>query len=169
MSSHLFYAGLLRPVVIYILRAAGFRAARSSVVDTLVDVTCRYIHLLASVTASQLTMHEHIPLQPQIEDVVFAMERCAVFKPQRHPVEALFRGREDLRGLDSFVDWVSGDVHHEIRRVAGMTRDPGPLRGLDVDDLSARENYLTRMVSPSRSLDRGTSVVNLTESSTRQT
>lgn len=42
---------LLRPAIIHILRASGFHSSRPSVIDTLTDLTARYLLLIASRTA----------------------------------------------------------------------------------------------------------------------
>ena len=51
------FLALLRPPVLQILRAAGFTTARPSTIDTLVDITSRYIILLASRTAIHARAH----------------------------------------------------------------------------------------------------------------
>ncbi|KAI9883369.1 MAG: hypothetical protein M1823_004859 [Watsoniomyces obsoletus] len=147
MSTPQFYPALLRPAILYILRAAGFRGTRSAVVDILVNLAARYIFLLASVTAANCAMHEHDTLEPQLEDVRAALQQCAVFKPQLHPTEELIVGEEDLRGVQNFIDWIMGRAHHEIRRVAGRTSEPdhGPLGGVGSAAPLIREDYLTAL------------------------
>ncbi len=147
MSPQKLHTALLRPSILYILRAAGFRGTRSGVVDVLVNLAARYMLLLASVTAKNCAAHEQYTLEPQLEDVREALEQCAAFKPQLHPTEEVVVGEEDLRGVQGFIDWIMGDAHHEIRRIAGraMTRDQGPLGGMDVAGPMVREDYLTSM------------------------
>ncbi|KAI9676566.1 MAG: hypothetical protein M1817_000725 [Caeruleum heppii] len=153
MSSDGLHHHLLRPPVIHILRAAGFHTTRPSVLDTLVDLTSRYLMLLASSTASHAATHDpdHDRAEPRLEDVRLAMEDCAVFGPQMSVMEEGWMGEEDLRGLEGFLDWVRGDAHTEIRRIAGLRHGKGDAdlgtaaATVGVDPTMAAEDFLSAL------------------------
>lgn len=56
-------------------------------------------------------------------------------------MEEQCRGEEDLRGVDSFLKWMIGDVNKEIRRIAGLAATEGDM--VDVDVLGENEDFLT--------------------------
>ena len=140
MSSNALYGSLLRPIVLQILRAAGFQAARPAVVDTLVDLTIRYLMLLGQATASY-SMENHNDLTPTILDVRSALQDVGALRPQINNVEEYFRGAEDMRGIEAFLAWIRGDVNKEIRRIAGLIPSEGEVVTLDAGE--AREDFLT--------------------------
>lgn len=154
MSAHHLQTALLRPPVLHILRAAGFHSARPSVVDSVADLAARFLTLLADSTAGHYGSHDGLDNGPQLEDVRRAMEDCAVFRPQMHVTEEDWRGEEDLRGLESFIEWVTGDVNREIMRIAGVgtTRAQGVLEAVQVDGSGDGDDFLTgRAISSSPS------------------
>ncbi|KAI9783886.1 MAG: hypothetical protein M1816_001138 [Peltula sp. TS41687] len=120
MSTPNFPRSLLRPPVLHILRAAGYHSTRSSVVDSLSDLAARYMMVLAEVAATHFTSHDHLT-GPEVEDFRRAMEDCGVFRPQRHATDEDWLGEEDLRGVQAFMEWFTGDVNREIMRIAGTT------------------------------------------------
>jgi len=163
MSSNALFNTLLRPAVLHILRAAGFHSAKSSVVDTLVDLTARYIFLLASKTAQNAYFSHNEPT-PTITDVRLAMQQCGLLVPTltaseeiwkemlRKPLEeydeetgarakeAKRRDAEDTEDVTAFVEWVKGDYNKEISRIAGMLKPPPTAtEALDAVEL---EDYL---------------------------
>lgn len=151
MSTHTFQAALLRPPVLHILRAAGFHSTRSSVVDSLVDLAARYMMVLADATATHYASHDHLS-GPEIEDVRRAMEDCGVFRPQLHVTEEEWRGEEDLRGVEAFMEWFGSDVNREIMRIAGTTtsKDGGALDTVKVDGTGNGDDFLTGKRTTSR-------------------
>ncbi|KAF2281329.1 uncharacterized protein EI97DRAFT_368636 [Westerdykella ornata] len=158
---------LLRPAVLYILRAAGFHSAKPSVVDTLVDLTARYMLLLASRTAYN-AYSNHNDLTPDLTDVRMAMQDCGLLVPTltgaeevwkemlRRPLEEYdedsgARAKEEKRRLDEdtedvrkFIEWVKGDVHKEIRRIAGTLKPA--LSATEALDAIEMEDYLTTLM-----------------------
>ncbi|KAI9760723.1 MAG: hypothetical protein M4579_001461 [Chaenotheca gracillima] len=116
------YRSLLRPPILHILRAAGFHSTRPSVLDTLVDLTARYLELLAGSAAANADLPS---APPTLVDIRLAMQECGVFAPQHNIAEdfAWYETDEDLRGVEAFRDWVQGDGNREIRRIAGL-KDP---------------------------------------------
>ena len=162
------HLSLLRPPVLHILRAAGFTATKPSVLDTLVDLTSRYLITLATRTAVHYSSHSHVaPLlnhrangilpngspdahrsgneQNQgngesngrlegsvtIPDIRMALNDVGALYPQLSELEELALGREDLRGIEAFVSWCTGNVNAEIRRVAGVAAGSLTISGLN--------------------------------------
>lgn len=140
MSTQALYSSLLRPPILHILRAAGFHATRPAVLDTLVDLTARYIMLLGSATASN-AISNHNDACPDITDLRMALQQVGAFVPQMDAMEEQWNGEEDMRGLEAFLEWVKGDANKEIRRVAGLAPTEGEV--VDAELLGQREDFLT--------------------------
>ncbi|KAK2764543.1 hypothetical protein FQN54_009238 [Arachnomyces sp. PD_36] len=142
MAAPNLHNALLRPPIIQILRAAGFHSTRPAVLDTLADVTARYLLLLASSTAEHANItHEDDPV-PTMADVRRALHEAGALRPQKTEMEERFEGEEDLRGVEAFTSWFSGPEHQEIRRIAGFVPSEGDL--VDADSV-ATEDYLTAL------------------------
>lgn len=124
MSSHALHISLLRPSILQILRAAGFHATRPTVLDTLVDFASRYLILIAFKTSSY-ALSNHNDLPPTIMDVSMALRDVGALWPQMSMIEEQLRGEEDMRGMESFIEWMKGEANQEIRRVAGLAPTPG--------------------------------------------
>ena len=192
MSSHGLHSSLLRPAVIHILRASGFHATKSSVVDTLTDVCARYLLLIASRTAAcaydrTVTELRDVGEQPQasdlprasqmiptVADVRNGLTSAAFFttgaaaseeawmevmrKPlSQYPAGAREKERrrrdlEDTQDVREFVDWITGPIAKEMRRIAGVLPDEAPgatatlahlmPRTLAADGPQHRDDYL---------------------------
>ena len=138
MSPHAIHESLLRPPVLHILRAAGFQATRSAALDTLVDLTHRYIKRLASLTVSHAISTHNEPI-PTLSDLRLAMQDIGVFGPQIGPMEEQCRGDEDMRGVEAFIAWAKGESNKEIRRIASLTAAEGEIIEIEA---SPREDYL---------------------------
>ena len=133
---------LLRPPIIQILRAAGFQATRPSVLDTVVDLTARYLLLLASsVAAHTANAHPQDPV-PALEDVYQALQDAGALRPQLRDWEEDWAGEEDLRGLEAFLGWFLAPANREIRRIAAFLPSEGDV--IDADSLE-KEDYLTSL------------------------
>lgn len=149
MSSQNLHASLLRTPVLHILRAAGFHSTRPSVLDTLVNITERYLLLLATTTAAQASANHNSPT-PTITDVRMALTDCGVLTPaqggaeeewkerfriplpdydnmpygsERRAKEIKRRQDEDTKDVREFIAWITGDKNKEIRRVAGLVSE----------------------------------------------
>ncbi|EFX03940.1 bromodomain associated protein [Grosmannia clavigera kw1407] len=113
------FHSLLRPCVLQILRAQGYYAARTSVVDSLTDMAARYLTALCEATARNAAHNstELTGLVPTIVDVRMALEDCGALAPP-----SAFEGPDwpgdDTRSADEFIDWVCGPRNREIKRVA---------------------------------------------------
>jgi transcription initiation factor TFIID subunit 3 len=168
MSSDELFRNLLRPAVLHILRASGFHFGKPSAVDTVVDITVRYISLLAERTAYN-AYSNHNDSTPTITDIRMAMQDCGLLVPTmtageeewkqilRKPLdfyneesgarrlEEQRRDAEDTADVKEFVEWVKGDQNKEIRRIAG-TLKPLPTGPADLDELEM-EDYLNSTYS----------------------
>ncbi|KAL8653230.1 MAG: hypothetical protein Q9226_003935 [Calogaya cf. arnoldii] len=142
MSSKAIYTSLLRPPVLHILRAAGFHATKPAVLDALVDLTARYLSLLAANSAAH-AQENHNDLILTVTDVRMALQDVGALWPQRSAMEEDLMGEEDMRGIDNFVKWMVGAEHQEIRRVAGLIETEVPLPG--IDEPTGREDFLTAL------------------------
>lgn len=139
MSANALYSSLLRPPVLHILRAAGFHATRSAVLDTVVDLAARYLTLLATKTASY-ALANHNDFTPTITDVRMALQDVGALWPQTTMMEEQCLDEEDTRGVDAFIEWMKGEENSEIRRIAGLAPAPGEV--IDLDTTGEREDFL---------------------------
>ncbi|KAI9714049.1 MAG: hypothetical protein M1820_000779 [Bogoriella megaspora] len=154
---------LLRPPILHILRAAGFHSLRPSVLDTLADITARYIALLGSTTAFHADGHSSLS-SPSISDVRLALQDCGVLVPSltaaeeawrealRKPLElypeehgirqkeASLRDAEDTEDVRLFEKWALGEGNREIRRIAGVLAEE---RDGELGMEGRREDYLS--------------------------
>ncbi|KAK4692563.1 hypothetical protein P7C71_g4668, partial [Lecanoromycetidae sp. Uapishka_2] len=127
-SSGQFHPSLLRPPIIHVLRAAGFTATRPSVLDTLTDLTSRYLTILSAHTARHARLRSESGADPlfdgtdavTVTDVRMAMQDAGALFPQMSEMEEQIQGEEDMRGMEAFLAWTTGDVNKEIRRIAGL-------------------------------------------------
>ncbi|KAL8909361.1 MAG: hypothetical protein Q9171_005081 [Xanthocarpia ochracea] len=142
MSSNAIYTSLLRPPVLHILRAAGFHATKPAVLDTLVDLTARYLILLASNSATH-AQENHNDLVLTVTDVRMALQDVGALWPQKSAMEENVMGEEDMRGVDKFVKWMMGEENREIRRVAGLIENEDPIPGIEVP--AGRDDFLTAL------------------------
>lgn len=93
-------------------------------------------------------MNHNDSMPTTIMDVRMALQDAGALYPQIGVMEEQCRQEEDFRGVKAFVDWMQGEVNHEIRRVAGLATTPGePV--LDIDALeTGKEDFLTGGFSP---------------------
>ncbi|KAI4152278.1 MAG: hypothetical protein LQ340_003007 [Diploschistes diacapsis] len=142
MPSAPLHASLLRPAVLHILRAAGFHAARPAAADALVDLAARYLGLLAQRTADNAWLN-HDDMIPTITDVRMALQEVGALYPELSPLEEQLHYDDDMRGMQNFINWIEGDTHKEMRRIAGLLRTPGEL--VDIEAGAYREDFLTAL------------------------
>lgn len=142
MSGHNLHNALLRPPIIQILRAQGFHSTRPSVLETLADLTGRYLMILASSTAAHAANAHPDDPSPALEDIYQALQDAGALRPQLREWEEEWAGEEDLRGLESLIGWITGPAHHEIRRIAGFVPSEGDM--IDPDAVE-KEDYLTAL------------------------
>ena len=164
MSQHDLFISLLRPAVLHIIRATGFHHGKPSAVDTVVDLTARYLSLLAERTAYN-AYSNHNDLTPDITDVRMAMQDCGLLVPTMTAGEELWReilrkpleeynadttaremeearrDAEDTADVTEFIKWVTGEQNKEIRRIAG-TYKPVATNPTEQLDQLEMEDYL---------------------------
>lgn len=142
MSAQNLHSALLRPPIIQILRAQGFHSTRPSVLESLADLTGRYLMILASSTAAHAAnAHPHDP-SPVLEDVYQALQDAGALRPQQREWEEDWEGEEDMRGLESLLGWITGPTHREIRRIAGFVPSEGDM--VDPDAVE-KEDFLAAL------------------------
>ncbi|KAI9926476.1 hypothetical protein ASPWEDRAFT_119992 [Aspergillus wentii DTO 134E9] len=142
MSASNLHNALLRPPIIQILRAAGFHATRPSVLDTLADLTARYMMILASsATAHAANAHPSDPV-PALEDIYQSLQDAGALRPQLREWEEEWAAEEDMRGLEGFLEWFTGPANREIRRIAGFVPSEGDM--IDTESLE-KEDFLTSL------------------------
>ncbi|KAF1959071.1 hypothetical protein CC80DRAFT_490048 [Byssothecium circinans] len=168
MSTDVLFLTLLRPAVLHILRASGFQGAKPSVVDTLVDLTARYLTLLATRTAYN-AYSNHNDVEPNLSDVRMAMQDCGLLVPTmtageeiwseilRKPLEDYDeesgarakeekrREADDTADVLAFIDWVKGDQNKEIRRIAGVLKPARPTAAEQLDAVEL-EDYMSSLM-----------------------
>lgn len=142
MSGHNLHNALLRPPIIQILRAQGFHSTRPSVLESIADLTGRYLMILASSTASHAANSHPDDPAPVLEDVYQALQDAGALRPQLREWEEEWAGDEDLRGLETILGWITGPAHREIRRIAGFVPSEGDM--VDPDAVE-KEDYLTAL------------------------
>jgi len=169
MSAQNLHTSLLRMPVLHILRAAGFHSTRPSVLDALVNITERYLMLLASATAEHALLNHNTPV-PTLTDVRLALTDCGVLLPTRSSAEEEWTERlrrpldeydsmpygaerrsneirrredEDTKDVRDFVTWVTGERNKEIRRIAGLLPDADAIGADGAVELP--EDYLTAL------------------------
>ncbi|KAF3040620.1 hypothetical protein E8E11_004260 [Didymella keratinophila] len=168
MSQNDLFLSLLRPAVLHILRATGFHYGKPSAVDTVVDLTARYLTLLAERTAYN-AYSNHNDLSPDVSDVRMAMQDCGLLVPTMTAGEELWkeylrkpledyngesgaremeerrRDAEDTADVTEFIEWVQGEQNKEIRRIAG-TYKPVATNPTEQLDQLEMEDYLNTLM-----------------------
>ncbi|CAO2656970.1 Nn.00g057730.m01.CDS01 [Neocucurbitaria sp. VM-36] len=168
MSQNDLFQSLLRPAVLHILRATGFHHGKPSAVDTIVDLTARYLSLLAERTAYN-AYSNHNDLTPDITDVRMAMQDCGLLVPTMTAGEELWkeilrkpldeynanttareneearRDAEDTADVNEFIEWIMGEQNKEIRRIAG-TYKPVATNPTEQLDQLEMEDYLNTLM-----------------------
>ena len=109
----LFHA-LLRPSILQILRATGYHSTRPAVLDSLTDLAARYLSLLCERTASHATHNNGDSADFTVVDVRLALQDVGALLPQTVAVAEDWRGEEDLRGVEEFVEWFTGQRMKEM-------------------------------------------------------
>ncbi|KJZ72654.1 hypothetical protein HIM_08013 [Hirsutella minnesotensis 3608] len=122
------FHALLRPSILQILRATGYHATRGAVLDSLTDLAARYLSALCERTAAH-AVHNHGDAGDfSVVDVRLALQDAGALLPERVAAEQLWRGDEDLRGLDDFVRWFSGP---RMKELLDMGRGDGEIDATD--------------------------------------
>lgn len=127
-QSYDLHRALLRPSIIFILRAAGFHSTKPSVLDTLTNIAERYLLLLASTTA-QHAASAHNDAVPTITDIRMALTDCGVLVPHLNADEE-FWTEMTRRPIDAIETSLAATDAH-----AAQTRAHATKRKRDAEDL----------------------------------
>lgn len=98
--------------------------------DALTDIAGRYMLVLAQATAAHAATN-HAELEIAVEDVRMAMQECGALVPEKVWEDEGWDGKEDVRGVEAFVEWARGEANREIRRVALEGGEGGTVGGDD--------------------------------------
>jgi transcription initiation factor TFIID subunit 3 len=111
--SALFHA-FLRPSILQILRATGYHSTSPAVLDAMTDLAARYMSLLCEKTAEHATHRTGDAGDFSLPEIRLALQDAGALLPERLLVEEQWTGTEDLRGVEEFVKWFSGQRMKEI-------------------------------------------------------
>lgn len=112
----LFHA-LLRPSILQILRATGYHSTRPAVLDSVTDLAARYLSLLCEGAARHAAHNHGDSADFTLADIRLALQDAGALLPERAFAEQQWRGEEDLRGVDDFVQWFAGQRMKELMEV----------------------------------------------------
>ncbi|KAK6532898.1 hypothetical protein TWF281_007069 [Arthrobotrys megalospora] len=109
-----FYFSLLRISTAQMLRHAGLAGSRPSVLDSLTDMTARYLTLLG--TTARAVSESSNRTTTELTDVLCAMEHLGLLRPLTlyHP------DLDDTRAIDGFISWAKSPEVEELRKLAGV-------------------------------------------------
>jgi transcription initiation factor TFIID subunit 3 len=82
--------------------------------DSLTDLAARYLSLLCERTASHATHNNGDSADFTVVDVRLALQDVGALLPQTVAVAEDWRGEEDLRGVEEFVEWFTGQRMKEM-------------------------------------------------------
>jgi transcription initiation factor TFIID subunit 3 len=109
-----FFHAVLRPTILQILRSTGYHTTRPAVLDSLTDLTARYLQLLCEGTARHATHNHGDAGDFDLVDVRLALQDAGAMLPERAFTEQMWRGEEDLRGVEDFIGWFAGQRMKEL-------------------------------------------------------
>jgi transcription initiation factor TFIID subunit 3 len=121
-SQNATFHALLRPCVLQILRATGYYATRTAVLDTMTDLAGRYMYLLCQKMAMHAA-HNATENDPSIVDLRMALQDVGALLPERPLEEQEYLNEEDMRGVEAFIEWFQGPGHTAIREIAVVDGD----------------------------------------------
>lgn len=108
------FHAFLRPSILQILRATGYHSTRPAVLDTLTDIAARYLTLLCEKTASNAMNNHGDAGDYDIVDVRMALQEVGALLPEKVETEQVWKGEEDMRGVDDFIQWFTGSRMKEM-------------------------------------------------------
>ncbi|KAM0446896.1 hypothetical protein ACHAPV_007818 [Trichoderma viride] len=108
------FHAFLRPSILQVLRATGYHSTRPAVLDTLTDIAARYLALLCEKTARNAMNNHGDAGDYDIVDVRMALQEAGALLPERTETEQLWKGEDDLRGVEEFIEWFSGTRMKEM-------------------------------------------------------
>ncbi|KAJ6445811.1 bromodomain associated domain-containingprotein [Purpureocillium lavendulum] len=108
------FHALLRPVILQVLRAAGYHATRGAVLDSLTDLAARYMQTLCEKTAAHSVHARGDASDYTVVELRMALQDVGAMQPERTPTDQDWRGDEDTRGVEEFLEWFSGPMMKEL-------------------------------------------------------
>jgi transcription initiation factor TFIID subunit 3 len=108
------FHAFLRPSVLQILRATGYYSTRPAVLDSLTDLAARYLLVLCESTAAYATSTHGDSADFDITNVRMALEDAGALLPERTEAEQVWKGEEDVRGVEEFLKWFQGQRMKEM-------------------------------------------------------
>lgn len=132
-SQEQFYFSLLRISTAQMLRHAGLAGSRPSVLDSLTDMTARYLTLLGTTAVSISESSNRV--EPDLPDVLCAMEHVGLLRP----LTLYNADLDDTRAIDNFITWAKSPEIEELRKIAGVVT-------VEVDDQKERDEDVNAVV-----------------------
>lgn len=148
MSSDFFFS-ILRVTTAQIFRSAGVDRCSPSLLDTITDLFIRHLDLLSRTASRNASLAGRIEVT--LQDVSLAMENVGLVKPFSLLEEDDFDSLT-VDGFDLFIQWATGPVPEEARRVAGLA-NAGKATGADNEGTSNDTEWLTSLVKKHAKID----------------
>ncbi|KAF3187302.1 hypothetical protein TWF788_002224 [Orbilia oligospora] len=142
-SQEQFYFSLLRISTAQMLRHAGLAGSRPSVLDSLTDMTARYLTLLGT-TARSISESSNRE-ESDVPDVLCAMEHVGLLRP----LTLYNADLDDTRAIDNFITWAKSPEIEELRKIAGVVT-------VEVDDKKERDEDVNAVVPDTTTTEAGT-------------
>lgn len=148
MSSDFFFS-ILRVTTAQIFRSAGVDRCSPSLLDTITDLFIRHLDLLSRTASRNASLAGRIDVT--LQDVSMAMENVGLIKPYSLLEEDDYDSLTD-DGFDLFIQWATGPVPEEARRVAGLA-NASKATGADNEGSSNDTEWLTSLVKKHAKID----------------
>ncbi|KAK6504229.1 hypothetical protein TWF506_002435 [Arthrobotrys conoides] len=132
-SQEQFYFSLLRISTAQMLRHAGLAGSRPSVLDSLTDMTARYLTLLG--TTARAISESSNNVESELADVLCAMEQIGLLRP----LTLYNADLDDTRAIDNFITWAKSPEIEELRKISGVVT-------VEVDDKTERDEDINAIV-----------------------
>ncbi|KAF3110243.1 hypothetical protein TWF594_008264 [Orbilia oligospora] len=142
-SQEQFYFSLLRISTAQMLRHAGLAGSRPSVLDSLTDMTARYLTLLGT-TARSISESSNRE-ESDVPDVLCAIEHVGLLRP----LTLYNADLDDTRAIDNFITWAKSPEIEELRKIAGVVT-------VEVDDKKERDEDVNAVVPDTTTTGAGT-------------
>ncbi|KAI0896951.1 hypothetical protein F4806DRAFT_415701 [Annulohypoxylon nitens] len=147
LNAYELHHALLRPVVLQIMRAQGYHSSTPATVDAFTSLVAKYMmtisHRVAKIAVSR--DENGISCIPDITDVRMALEDCGAFMPNKEFTEQIYYGKEDTRGVDSFIQWAMGPKNARIRKVAGLDKPTAGVPEIEGAEEPKETDYLSAL------------------------
>ncbi|KAI0136558.1 hypothetical protein BJ170DRAFT_677430 [Xylariales sp. AK1849] len=147
-ESHTYYHALLRPAIIQILRAQGYHSSSPRTLDTLTELAGDYMTRLAA-AAHRNAESNHGPEIPlTILDARCGLQDCGAIAPKPNFTSEQWTGKEDMRGIENFVNWFEGPKNAKINRMAEAFQQTGslpPPEEMDGREEKVQRDYLSQL------------------------